>query len=573
MEETSPKHQFLPLSPLPSIAELPKQESPPETQSSSKETVPAHGASLPNQGARLESSVDPESQEPGPMNTTQAEVSAAKQHSESANVPSDHKETSAANVPLPDSPGADDSQRFPEKFPSEAEDASKPRSNSVAADIQDTTPTPARNIEETDTWTSKLASILPRSTFNQPTRQNTAGSNIASSNRASRSASVAPGAYPESESAGESLVETPNAVTESSEVENGLSSSTVPRSDEKSIRPKKSVTIALPDTKNDNGAYNDTRKDGTDAEEGTNSKKPSSISQSGSEANVEGERTKEEAEASGEAPRGSLEASTVSRNPIEQQDEDSSADHLQPLAPRDASLRTRASSIAASQEGSDRTDFFLRDKESLAPTETDNSSLSPLLASPKRRRSSHFSESLGDTISAPMATGSGQAVEAKWENTATPDKSSSRSTSVSSSASDAAKADKGKSSGKEAGESSSRRASTLPPPKITVKEASEAEDSPHTPSLAAPTTTPVQSESLPQRKATFAALGELSPGQLPAKLPVKRRKLYVRKARSAILRQPILDAALGRQVGGQAKVALKKLANGELIVVEPPTSL
>ncbi|KAL8968871.1 MAG: hypothetical protein Q9183_002272, partial [Haloplaca sp. 2 TL-2023] len=561
MEETSPKQQFLPLSPLPSIAELPKQETPPQTQSSSKETMPDQGAISAKQEVRQESSVDPDSIETGAMNTARGEASGPEEHSGSPNVPSESLESGAASVPLPDSPATEESQRFPEQDRSGPEDASQQPSDTVAADIEDTAPAPARSVEETDTWTSKLASILPRSTFNQPTRQNTASSNAAPSNRASRSASVAPGAYPESESTGESSAETPNAITETSEVENDLSSSTAPRSDEKSIRPRKSVTIALPDTANESESNNDARNVSTDAEEKPDSKKLSSISQSGAEAKVEGERTNGKAVASGEAPGGPHEGSPASRNPVGQQDEDSSPDHLQPLAQRDASLRTRASSIAASQEGSDRTDFFLRDKDSLAPTETDNSSLSPLLASPKRRRSSHFSESLGDTISAPMATGSGQAVEAKWENATTADKSSSRSTSTSSSASEAAKAAKARSSRKDTGEGSSRRSSMVPPPKITVKEASEAEDSLHTPSLTAPATTPVQTESLPQRKATFAALGELSPGQLPAKLPVKRRKLYVRKARSAILRQPILDAALGRQVGGQAKMALKKLAN------------
>ena len=262
------------------------------------------GAILAKQRVRLESSVDPESMEAGAMNTAQGEVSGAEERSGSPNVPSESLESGAASVPLPDSPATEESQRFPEQDRSGPEDASQQRSNTVAADTQDTTPAPARNIEETDTWTSKLASILPRSTFNQPTRQNTASSNIASSNRASRSASVAPGAYPESESAGESLAETPNAITETSEVENDLSSSTAPRSDEKSIRPRKSVTIALPDTANESESNKDARKDSTDAEEKPNSKKPSSIYQSGPEANVEGEKTNEEAVASGEAPGG-----------------------------------------------------------------------------------------------------------------------------------------------------------------------------------------------------------------------------------------------------------------------------
>lgn len=184
---------------------------------------------------------------------------------------------------------------------------------------------------------------------------------------------------------------------------------------------------------------------------------------------------------------------------------------------------------------------------------------------------------MDDTITAPMATGSGQAREAKWEDLATSppgdDDSSSQSTIGSSTASRAEEKGKAKIPGVDNGEGSSRKASSFPPPKIIVKDATEAEDSLETPSLVAPATTPVQDGTPPRRQATFAALGEALPDQRAVKLPMKRRKLYVRKARYAVLRQPILNAALGRQVGAQAKTALKKLANGELIVVEPPTSL
>lgn len=44
---------------------------------------------------------------------------------------------------------------------------------------------------------------------------------------------------------------------------------------------------------------------------------------------------------------------------------------------------------------------------------------------------------------------------------------------------------------------------------------------------------------------------------------IKRRKLYLRKARNAAARKVILNITLGRQLAGQTKPALRLLANGE----------
>ena len=50
--------------------------------------------------------------------------------------------------------------------------------------------------------------------------------------------------------------------------------------------------------------------------------------------------------------------------------------------------------------------------------------------------------------------------------------------------------------------------------------------------------------------------------------PLRRRKSFIRKARNLAARQVFLDAALGRQVGGETKPALRRLANGESIVFD-----
>lgn len=53
---------------------------------------------------------------------------------------------------------------------------------------------------------------------------------------------------------------------------------------------------------------------------------------------------------------------------------------------------------------------------------------------------------------------------------------------------------------------------------------------------------------------------------------VKRRNLYMRKARNAAARKTILKMTLGRQLAGPTKQALRQLANGETIIEEPPVT-
>lgn len=54
----------------------------------------------------------------------------------------------------------------------------------------------------------------------------------------------------------------------------------------------------------------------------------------------------------------------------------------------------------------------------------------------------------------------------------------------------------------------------------------------------------------------------------PVLPPLKRRKLYLRKARNLVMRKTLLKAMLGRQLAGQTKPALRTLAHGERLLPE-----
>ena len=270
--------------------------------------------------------------------------------------------------------------------------------------------------------------------------------------------------------------------------------------------------------------------------------------------------------------------------PAGQAGADVSTELLQAPTQREASIGSRASSIAPSQNDTDRSDLsILHERESLAPSDADNSSLMPLLSSsPGDVRSGHFSESLDETNVHPLAERAPEEAESQKQAANAPriaDGSSSLSKVDSPTSSKSENVHKKRPLDDpfvpaDSTEGVSNAESSLPPPKIVVRDASSAEDSIQTPSLVAPATTPVRdSSTLPRRQTTFIALGEPLDHERPVKLPMKSRKLLIRKARYAILRRPILNAALGCQVGPQAKQALKKLAHGELIVVEPPRSL
>ncbi|KAG6995517.1 hypothetical protein G7Y79_00045g081880 [Physcia stellaris] len=50
--------------------------------------------------------------------------------------------------------------------------------------------------------------------------------------------------------------------------------------------------------------------------------------------------------------------------------------------------------------------------------------------------------------------------------------------------------------------------------------------------------------------------------------PLRKRKSFIRKARNLAARQAFLDATLGRQVAAETKPVLRRMANGEMVVVE-----
>ena len=53
-------------------------------------------------------------------------------------------------------------------------------------------------------------------------------------------------------------------------------------------------------------------------------------------------------------------------------------------------------------------------------------------------------------------------------------------------------------------------------------------------------------------------------------IKVKRRSLYLRKARNLVARETILKMTLGRQLATPTKQALKRLAHGETVIEEDP---
>lgn len=148
MEETSPKHQFLPLSPLPSIAELPKQEPAPKVQADSRMPALTQGSEAREQGTSLRSDRDPEPNEAQAMSKAQGKKPEVQDVPERSSISSTSSFTEAANVPLPESPVTEDSHA-PQLGP-----------DSDASKTQPTDPVSGTNIEEKDTWASKLASIL-----------------------------------------------------------------------------------------------------------------------------------------------------------------------------------------------------------------------------------------------------------------------------------------------------------------------------------------------------------------------------------------------------------------------------
>ncbi|KAL8694053.1 MAG: hypothetical protein Q9218_001231 [Villophora microphyllina] len=230
MDETSPKHQFLPLSPLPSIAELPKQELPSEANADQR--MPA-------------ANENPQQQEADSLPTSREQAGSN---------PSASADDEAASVPLPLSRQSGDSTSSTEDTStmdpgSSARGEQRTAPSPTTADLDTSDPTKVSKDGESDSWASRLASILPRVGTSQSARQDTP---IAGA-QASRSASVAPGAYPESESTGRSPRQTPDSDRKELSPAIGQPELNPHSSDSKSVRSRKSVSIVTPDAESESG--------------------------------------------------------------------------------------------------------------------------------------------------------------------------------------------------------------------------------------------------------------------------------------------------------------------------------
>ncbi|KAL8927653.1 MAG: hypothetical protein Q9172_001282 [Xanthocarpia lactea] len=553
IEHVSPLHQILPSYSLPSIAKSPQQEARLEI----KPEAPA----LPSQAFReARMSVPRRASESGNSDSTDESKGTMRETGgipQASNIVPLSPIVEAAGVPLPSSPASDDSPgRLSSSNGQHSPRSPGPDVGASTAEVVESASGPSG--DGNDTWISRLNSLMPNAIIDGSSRRSTDHSDT----RASRSPSVAPGAYPESDTTEEYLKQ-----NKDQQVEQIHPRIDPPQLDEKSVRSRKSVSIVLPGTSNEIKIGQENRKESMISSEEQSEK----VSPSKSQDEIDSEALRKQ----------DFEENASDRNRYQPE---ADKELLQAPTQREASIGSRTSSIAPSQNDTDRSDLsILHERESLAPSEADNSSLMPLLSSsPGDARSGHFSESLEENHVNPVAERAPEEAENQERAANTPqiaDDSSGLSKVNSPTSSKSEKVHKNKPLDDpflpaDNTEGPSNAESSLPPPKIVVRDASSAEDSIQTPSLLAPATTPVRdSSTLPRRQTTFIALGEPLDHERPVKLPMKSRKLFIRKARYAILRQPILNAALGGQVGPQAKQALKKLAHGELIVVEPPRSL
>ncbi|KAL9625906.1 MAG: hypothetical protein Q9204_007745 [Flavoplaca sp. TL-2023a] len=570
IEHVSPLHQILPLYTLPSIVELPKHEahSALNAASPSSPTHRSQKAKMSTIELPRTASVSVKSNSGVPEGSTQENQGTSRMTGVFPLSPI----AEAAGIPLPSSPTPKD---FPEQLSSDnGEHSAQLQASELGAPTAEAINRASKpSGGENNTWTSRLTSILPDAVMDQPSRQGTGTAN----NRTSRASSVAPGAYPESDSTEESLKQ-----NQDEPVEHDPPKIDQPEPDEKTIRPRKSVSIVLPGTSNEIN----TRQEEQEESERLSEEHRDNILSSGSPREIDDEANADQGPKDNAPAKSRLfEEDEDSKASPQQADPEASPEHLQAPTQRDSSVKSRTNSIAASNNVTDRSEFStLHERESLAPSDADNSSLMPLLSSsPGDARSSHFTESLDDNHAAleseiPLEEYRKTRKEASNPPLTVDDSSSISPTDSPTSSRTAQPSQKrthdSSSSPPDNGEDASNAASSLPPPKIVVKHATSAEESSQSPSLSAPTTTPIRDgPTLPRRQTTFVALGEPLNDERAIKLPKKGRKLYVRKIRYAILRQPILNAALGRQVGATTKQALKKLSHGELIVIEPPATL
>jgi len=115
---------------------------------------------------------------------------------------------------------------------------------------------------------------------------------------------------------------------------------------------------------------------------------------------------------------------------------------------------------------------------------------------------------------------------------------------------------------------------TLPPPKIFVQSPSDA--TPLDDELAEPHPTPAghlynDEYRITSRNGSIVSVQHTvnSAAEKLGSSPVKKRKLYLRKARNLAARRVFLNAALGRKIGGLTKDRLQRLARGEEVPSTP----
>ena len=268
LEHISPLHQILPLYSLTSIPELPKQDAylEPQSEAAVLSSLPAQEV----QEARMSSIQVPYgTSEPGNANFTgvsNERIQETEGISRRMSMSPLSLIAEAAGIALPSSPASED-------FPDHSSSTDGQHSaQSQGSDLGAPTAEPIERAGkpsggESDTWTSMLSSILSDAIMDRPSRQSTGIANT----RASRSFSIAPGAYPESDSTEEPLKQNHDDQAEH----------TRPRTDqsqpnEKSVRSRKSVSIVLPGTSNEVGTGQEDHEGGMGSSEEQRDNVPSS---------------------------------------------------------------------------------------------------------------------------------------------------------------------------------------------------------------------------------------------------------------------------------------------------------
>lgn len=268
LEHISPLHQILPLYSLTSIPELPKQDADLELQSEAAvlSSLPAQEV----QEARM-SSIQVPYRTSEPANSSFTGVSneriqeiegTSRRTSMSALSPI----AEAAGIPLPSSPASEDAPNHLSM--TDRQHSAQSQGSELGAPTAEAVERAGKpSGGESDTWTSRLSSMLPDAIMDRPSRQSTGITNT----RVSRSSSIAPGAYPESDTTEESLKQ-----NQDDQVEHTRQRMDQSQPIEKSVRSRKSVSIVLPGTSNEVGTGQEDHEGGMGSSEEHRDNVPSS---------------------------------------------------------------------------------------------------------------------------------------------------------------------------------------------------------------------------------------------------------------------------------------------------------